>query len=91
MNGARDDYPLLADAAANGNLLCWTEAGQALDELDVLRSVVLAAWAWKRCKNAPHANTADDSRRHYDSIRFAERNLTEKVDAFLALIGGMEP
>lgn len=34
---ARDDYPILADAAKNSSLLCWTEAGQILEELDRLR------------------------------------------------------
>ena len=35
---ARDNYPILADAAQNSSLLCWTEAAAALDELDRLRT-----------------------------------------------------
>lgn len=38
---ARDDYKILAEAASNGQLFCWTEAGQALNEIDALRSALM--------------------------------------------------
>lgn len=85
--GARDDYPILADAATNPALLCWTEAAAALDELDALRSVVMAAHVWHRCKASRFAdstNTVEVTQRWHDAIRGAERNLHEKVAAYLA-------
>lgn len=37
---ARDDYPVLAEAARNAQLHCWTEAAAALVEIDRLREAV---------------------------------------------------
>lgn len=85
---ARDDYPNIDSIAAGYGVRCLEdaedEATLALSELDALRPIAIAAWAWRQCKNAQHANTAEASRRHYDSVRFAERHLSEKLDNLIA-------
>lgn len=40
---AKDDYPILACVAVDAQLFCWTEAVQALNEIDRLRSELAQA------------------------------------------------
>jgi len=85
---ARDDYPNIDSIAAGHGMKYLEDAEEeallALSELDALRPIAMAAWAWRACKNAQHANTSEASRRHYDSVRFAERHLSEKLDNLIA-------
>lgn len=86
MNSAYYDYPAhgsLADGYTPARAemqAVHDEAREMLREIDRLRRVATAAWAWKRTKYAMHGNTTEASRRHAEAVQGAERHLRELVD-----------
>lgn len=89
---ASDTYPELSSVSQGFGCRraedAGDQAGLALEEIDILRRVLVVATAWDHARYAMHGNTAEASRLHYFDVREAEAALHAELSRIIDLTVG---